>query len=61
MKKDRTVDEIGVRDEEVIDLSDEARDRLLEVLADRDARPNEALARAARRHEKMIEKGREID
>ncbi len=39
---------------EVIDLSNEGRDRFLAVLDDVDARPNAALMKAAERHEATV-------
>ena len=43
-----------LREADVIDLSQEARDRFLAVLDDVDARPNAALLRAAQRHKTMV-------
>jgi uncharacterized protein (DUF1778 family) len=43
-----------LREADVIELSNEARDRFLAVLDDVDARPNAALTKAAERHKAMI-------
>jgi uncharacterized protein (DUF1778 family) len=43
-----------LREADVIELSNEARDRFLAVLDDADARPNAALMKAAERHKAMI-------
>lgn len=43
-----------LREADVIDLSNEARDRFLAVLDDVDTRPNAALLKAADRHEAMV-------
>jgi len=43
-----------LREADVIELSNEARDRFLAALDDVDARPNAALMKAAERHEAMI-------
>jgi uncharacterized protein (DUF1778 family) len=44
-----------LREADVIELSNEARDRFLAVLDDVDARPNAALMKAAERHKAMID------
>ncbi len=43
-----------LREADVIELSNEARDRFLAVLDDVDPKPNAALLKAAERHEAMI-------
>ncbi len=43
-----------LREADVIELANEARDRFLAVLDDVDARPNAALMKAAERHKAMI-------
>ncbi len=47
-----------LREADVIELSNEARDRFLAVLDDVDARPNAALLKAAERHEATVGKCR---